>query len=574
MKYISIRKKLLTHILLIGLFTFLFALVISYLIFVPMLTEKAEINAERTNEEIMSLIDTTVSFVESSTENLAVAVSQNEEIETYFTNPTEQNRNIAMIMLSNLISRDGLIRSVMIEPHEKPILESMNKTKTEDYVIVSSPWYDNLHSLPYSRGFSAVYPVEISNTIYSSTAYVSNFYQNNRWTSFVVFVSLNSMINNIKTSARDNLDGLALLDSEGNTFYTYNNDASQSSHMTDLINSQMLNGKDEAKGSIAFKKTSISNKFSLVSFVSMSTILKSLIPYFTGIVIVLLTVLVLTLTAISRSLRSFTGPISILSRNMQIAAKGNLECTVQIEREDEIGTLGKSFNKMLADLKSSLNLIALQEEQKQQTKFSLLVSQIDPHFIYNTINSINYLARKERCDDIIVVNSALISILRDRLRVNDIQITDSVEHEVYVTEQYIMIQKYMFDWGVQINWDVEQSLLSAQIPKNLVQPLIENALFHGLVDEENGGLYGRIDVRIWDAEDSIKISVIDNGAGMDEETLNLVQNEIFTEEDRGKRIGISNIRGRLYYLYGERNCISIKSGVGQGTTITLTLYCK
>ena len=86
----------------------------------------------------------------------------------------------------------------------------------------------------------------------------------------------------------------------------------------------------------------------------------------------------------------------------------------------------KSFNKMIDDLKHSIDVISEKEAREQKIRFGLLVSQIDPHFIYNTINSVNYLARKERYQDIVKVNSALCSILKDRLRVNDIQIADTI----------------------------------------------------------------------------------------------------------------------------------------------------
>ena len=157
---------------------------------------------------------------------------------------------------------------------------------------------------------------------------------------------------------------------------------------------------------------------------------------------------------------------------------------MESDREDEIGQLESSFNKMIDDLKHSIEVIGEKEAKEQQIRFSLLVSQIDPHFIYNTINSINYLARKKRCEDIVKVNSALIAILKDRLRVNDIQITDSVANEMKIVNQYIVIEKFMYDGNLEVEWDIAPELMEEQIPKNMIQPLVENSLFHGLIDEE------------------------------------------------------------------------------------------
>ena len=224
---------------------------------------------------------------------------------------------------------------------------------------------------------------------------------------------------------------------------------------------------------------------------------------------------------------------------------------------------------MTVDLKDSLELLAKKERQEQQIRFSLLISQIDPHFIYNTINSINYLARRGRCNDVIKVNSALISILQDRLRVNDIQVTDTIANERKVVEQYLVIERYMYDGDLEVAWKIENELMTEQIPKNMIQPLVENALFHGLIDEESGELNGKIEIEIQRDEKDLILRVSDNGIGMSEDRLKAVREEIYQPEERGKKIGLSNIGRRLYYLYGSSDGIRIESGENEGTRITL-----
>ena len=293
-----------------------------------------------------------------------------------------------------------------------------------------------------------------------------------------------------------------------------------------------------------------------------------------SLVAVLLVFLVTTLLVLSRALGNIVKPLGDLAHTMETAAQGDLTCQVDVVSDDEIGRLSRAFNKMIGDLSHSIQVIAEKEQREQQAKFSLLVSQIDPHFIYNTINSINYLARKGRCDDVITVNSALITILRDRLRVNDIQITDTVANEMHVLDQYIVIQKYMYEGELNVVWQVDESLLEEQIPKNMIQPLVENALFHGLIDEENGDISGEIIIRIERRSGAIAVQVQDDGQGMDAETLQRVRSETYSPEDRGKKIGLSNIRGRLYYLYGSRDCLQVDSEPYSGTCVTLTFPQK
>ena len=224
---------------------------------------------------------------------------------------------------------------------------------------------------------------------------------------------------------------------------------------------------------------------------------------------------------------------------------------------------------MLDDLRRSIDLIAEKERTEQQIRFSLLVSQIDPHFICNTINSINYLARKNRCEDVVTVNTALMAILRDRLRVNDIEITDTVAKETEVVEQYLKIQRFMYGGDLRVVWDVAPELREEQIPKNMIQPLVENALFHGLIDQESGMLDGELRIALQRADGGLLLTVRDNGVGIEPEKLEELLRRTRRPDERGSKIGLSNIRSRLYYLYGTADCLKIESAPGQGTTISI-----
>ena len=192
-----------------------------------------------------------------------------------------------------------------------------------------------------------------------------------------------------------------------------------------------------------------------------------------------------------------------------------------------------------------------------------------------TINSINYLARKKRCEDIVTVNSALIAILKDRLRVNDIQITDTIANEIRVVNQYIEIEKFMYDGELEVEWNIDSEFMEEQIPKNMIQPLVENALFHGLIDEESGEFCGKIRITVYKTEtQQIVLCVEDNGGGMDKNRLDEIRSLKFNPEDRGRKIGLSNIFGRLYYLYGNADCMKIESELGKGTKITIVFGRK
>lgn len=574
MKVRSIKKKITLRIVMIGFLTFILSLVISYFIIVPSLRDNAIETAGKTNTEIIKQFDNLLSYVEDYTENLVLSVENNPKILNYFNQSTNQNKQIASLNLNNLISQEGIVRCAFIENDEGLILDSLNKITDDDYALIHSDWYKAFHDSEYGRGFSRVYQTKLSINHYYTAAYLKNFYYANRQYTYTVFFNLNDVIYDTQVMAEDVFDSYMLVDSTQNVFYSWGPEEWQKTVNQYVSDNSTGNQKyiQESNG-ISFKKVSINNKWSIISFLSENTIFIYFKNYVVNIVLIMFLFLVITLVFLPRALGRIVKPISHLSSVMASASLGNLDLQVDIKSNDEIGELSRSFNKMLKDLKNSVQIIAEKEKLEQKIKYSLLVSQIDPHFIYNTINSINYLARKGRCEDIIVVNSALIYILRDRLRVNDIQITDTIKNEKKVVEQYILIQKYMYGGDLKLSWFVDKALLNEPIPKNMIQPLVENAIFHGLIDEENGEISGKVDIYISKKAGNVIIKAVDNGRGMGKDKLRQLQaSEMsFKTVERGKHIGLSNIRGRLFYLYGQSDCLKIESQPNQGTCITLII---
>lgn len=564
----GIQSKLRRRIVLMGLISFFVSLLISLLVWMPSMRARALKAAENGNEEIISRMDSTVDFVDSFTENLALSVQQNADIMRYFSDPTESNRNIAMLSLSNLTSYEGIVRAVFLEMNGLPLLDSLIRACPEDYTLLQSQWYRDIRDSEFGRRLSGVYNVSINNNDYSTFAYARNFYLNNRWCTFVIFTSLNDTLFDVRIVGENNYDYFLLRDSTGTVFYSAGDEAW--AERTQALRPEAgLTAVAETEGGTALTRRSVSTGGEITSFVSSKSIFRSLMPYWLGMLISLTCMLLTMLAVLSGMLGQMLRPIVSLAQTMDGAAKGNLEQKVEIHSDDEIGLLQQSYNKMLDDLRRSIDLIAEKERTEQQIRFGLLVSQIDPHFICNTINSINYLARKNRCEDVVTVNTALMAILRDRLRVNDIEITDTVAKEIAVVEQYLKIQRFMYGGDLRVVWDIEPELSEEQIPKNMIQPLVENALFHGLIDQESGMLDGELRIALQRADDGLLLTVRDNGVGIEPEKLEELLRRTRRPDERGSKIGLSNIRSRLYYLYGSADCLTIESAPGQGTTISI-----
>lgn len=269
----------------------------------------------------------------------------------------------------------------------------------------------------------------------------------------------------------------------------------------------------------------------------------------------------------------FVRPLKDVSSQMEAIANGDFNARVDIRSNDEIGQVSQSFNTMAGRLETTMEEILEREKMEHQMRYGLLIAQVDPHFIYNTMNTITYLAQKGRNEDVIIVNRAMIDILRDRLRIDINDVYDTVIQEIHVVEQYLTIQQYRFQGVFKQQIRVDPKAENIPILKNVIQPLVENALGHGILEnkDENGEpLGGRISIDADLEGKEVVIRVADNGNGMTEETLEAVLHSPDAPE-RGTKIGLRNIRERLTYIYGDKATFEITSRPGIGTTVTMRL---
>ena len=282
---------------------------------------------------------------------------------------------------------------------------------------------------------------------------------------------------------------------------------------------------------------------------------------------------VVSILAVVLITNMFVRPLKDVSSQMEAIANGDFNARVDIRSNDEIGQVSESFNTMAGRLETTMEEILEREKMEHQMRYGLLIAQVDPHFIYNTMNTITYLAQKGRNEDVIIVNRAMIDILRDRLRIDINDVYDTVIQEIHVVEQYLTIQQYRFQGVFKQQIRVDPKAENIPILKNVIQPLVENALGHGILEnkDENGEpLGGRISIDADLEGKEVVIRVADNGNGMTEETLEAVLHSPDAPE-RGTKIGLRNIRERLTYIYGDKATFEITSRPGIGTTVTMRL---
>ncbi|WP_163580542.1 sensor histidine kinase [Gracilibacillus saliphilus] len=264
-------------------------------------------------------------------------------------------------------------------------------------------------------------------------------------------------------------------------------------------------------------------------------------------------------------------PVRELSRVAGEVSQGNFEGTpVGIESTDELKLLGDSFNTMRSNIQKLIKEIQDQSEQQmlmKELELKHLQNQIQPHFLFNTLNTVTKMAYLEDAHSTSRLIESLASMMRHSL--GDLKKTVQLKDEIKMVEEYIHIQRMRFMERIEFHIDSLEDHLNVQIPRLILQPLVENAFIHGLETLEEGG---KIELFIHDLGEYALIEVCDNGVGISQNQQSKILN---MEEDAHvghiTGIGLVNVIKRLQLFYQEENILFIDSKLGEGTKIKLYL---
>lgn len=277
-------------------------------------------------------------------------------------------------------------------------------------------------------------------------------------------------------------------------------------------------------------------------------------------------ILLLMMPAIFR----ITRPIMRLYQAMNAVSSGNLNVSVAIRTGDELERLGQGFNRMVRQLRVHLEESIRHEKEKRELELDLLLSQLNPHFVYNTLNAVIYMARKHGNDDIVRMVGAFIRLLQDAARTGDAHAFVPLRDDISLLRDYIAIQSYRYAGMFEVVWELEEEAMDCLVPRNLIQPFVENAIFHGICPKE--GVKGMIRISAGVAEDTLWIRVEDDGIGIEPERLSSLWEKPPTHKGSGLRhIGLANTRKRLEHLFGGRAELRIDSVPMQGTVVSIRL---
>lgn len=267
--------------------------------------------------------------------------------------------------------------------------------------------------------------------------------------------------------------------------------------------------------------------------------------------------------------RMINKPISKINKKILEISAGDFSKNPSIESYDEIGTIGKGINTLSQDVLDLIESRVADEKQKKELEFRMLQSQINPHFLYNTLNSIKWMATIQNASGIPEMTTSLARLLRNIAKGTSELIT--IKEELDLLKDYITIQQYRYGGTLNVNYNItSEDLYDCHIIKFTLQPIVENAIFHGI---EPKGIEGIIDINISEGKDNnIYIEIVDNGVGISEEKIKeLLTSKETTSKTSFNNIGVSNVNERIKLTFGNEYGLSIKSKLNEYTNMTITI---
>lgn len=256
-------------------------------------------------------------------------------------------------------------------------------------------------------------------------------------------------------------------------------------------------------------------------------------------------------------------PLQKLRKEMVKLKTGNFNISLSVDSKDEIGEISNGFLRMIEQLKDTINDVYVGKIKQRESELTALQAQINPHFLYNTLDSIHWLAVKKKNYDVSEQIEALAEIFRHVL--NNGQPFVTIRQELDFLESYMFLQQRKYGNRIKLRMEVDSALLGCIIPKLVLQPLVENAIVHGLENIVEGGI---IELKIAKVAEGVRLIVSDNGSGTDEM---IIRQMMRNDHDSKHVFALKNIDDRIKLNYGQGFGLTFNSKIGTGTRVEVLI---
>lgn len=524
-------------------------------------------------------LDSYVGFLK----NISYIVSTNEDVSNYLFNTelTEEDKlaaeeKIITQFKTIMDSRSDIYNIAIVAENDRSILNDGHAKFTEYIDIKDQDWYKK--ALESENGTN-ISPSHVQNAIEDSYKWVITLSKaltnyNTGMNEGVFFVDLNyNAIIDLCSNNIGNKGYIFIMDEKGNMIYHPKQQLIYGELMEENIE-EILSSEEEffiSGDKIYTVSRSAETGWITVGAVSNEELFRNN-KQVQGMYLLVAGALLISVIVLSSIIsKQITKPIIKLSDSMSMVEHGEFDkASVPITIDNEIGMLSRSFNVMTEKIHTLMEQNIYEQEEKRKNEMKALQAQINPHFLYNTLDSIIWMSEAGKNEEVVLMTSALARLLRQTISNDKAKVT--VSEEINYVRSYLTIQKMRYKDKLEFQINVSPEIMSVKIIKFALQPLVENAIYHGLKYKETKG---NLVIEGYKEGEKAVLVVKDDGVGMDEQTLE----HIFDGSQKGDKsngVGVPNVQKRLQLYYGPEYGITYKSRKGEGTVaiVTVPLYCK
>ncbi|MBC8061098.1 MAG: sensor histidine kinase [Clostridiaceae bacterium] len=527
----------------------------------------AEKNASLSTEQLVNQINSNIEYYLKSTTDVSNLLNKNIYLNQNIPNSKLQDQ----INVIQNIREDVTSLAVFSEKGEL-IIGSPMTTLKDKVNVVDQQWFkaalnksDNvIFSLPHVQNlFQGKHDWVVS------LSRVISFYKGDKKERGVLLVDMNfstigQLCQNVSIGKRGYI---YIVDSDDNIIYHPQqqliNIGLKKENSEDFLGGY-LEKSDEGNRLVTVKTVNYTNwKVVAVAYMSEIVASKQDITAFMGWVLFFCIIFIILIFAFISA--KITHPIKELEKSMKKVEEGEFNIYVDVKGEDEVVRLSRAFNLMVSKVRMLMDQIIVEQEAKRKSELDALQSQINPHFLYNTLDSIVWMAENEKSEDVIIMVTALARLFRISISRGKNIIT--VEQEIEHAKNYLIIQKVRYKNKFQFEIVVQEEVLKYKTLKLILQPLIENSIYHGIeymVDE------GLIKISVAIVNGRLLYEVDDNGLGIELEKLEKLL-EYETKAKAGSGVGVKNVHERIQLCYGKEYGLEIESVIEEGTRIKMWL---
>lgn len=535
-----------------------------------------EDNAKEYTIRLIDQVERNIDYYLKEMNNIANAISYNFDVSEYFSRtPTRELHDKIQQEVNGMMSNRNDISSVSIFGLNEHHIVSSNKQLKEYIDLTEKNWYKEALSNPQQSVLSGSHVQNIYENEYLWVITLSKELLDlqQRDSIGVLSIDLNyKIIDEICNEIKLGESGyIYIVDGDGELIYHPKqrliNSGIENEYLEETIlheKGSFIKGKGQDEKLYTVKLSSYSG-WRIVGVSYTNEFVENTGKLWTYYMIVIIVALAVAIFISNLIAKTISKPVKELKMSMEEIRDRNLDQEVEIKVNNEIGDLSHTFNEMTHEIKTLIDEKTVEQKKKRKSELKALQAQINPHFLYNTLDSIIWMAVENKNDEVVEMTSALAKMYRLSISKGEEMIT--VDEEMHHIKNYLIIQKFRYGDKMDYSIEFDNDIRHLKTLKILLQPIIENSIYHGLKNKIGSG---HIWIHGYKENRHLVFEVRDDGVGMKPEVLENIFN---VDSETGNGVGVKNVNERIKLYFGQSYGLEYTSELEVGTTVRVVIPC-